>query len=253
MQAAAPYNIYSHDPVGFLTERICAINTTEEFELLLRTDYRTSIPFRMALCGLGEINSGLIYELINVDTPDNYLSVVVNHQSKGDVLNCPAMRIWSKRSKTVFLEQPHLIDPTNKRWVAALNRYSMKNIVIGGFADISGKHTSAFCFIGIPDCDRDSSLKLIDLTIGALHRALVNLYQKHHVLEKPANKLKITRRELEILHWLYQGLSNEGIASKGKISINTVRCHIKNIILKMRVSNRTQALAKGLREGLIRR
>jgi DNA-binding CsgD family transcriptional regulator len=253
MQASARYDIYSHDPVGFLTDRISAVNTSEEFELLLRTDYRISIPFRMALCGLGEIKSGLIYELINVDTPDDYLSVVINHQSNGDVLNCPAMREWSKKRETVFLEQPHLIDPTNKKWLAALDRNNIQNAVIGGFTDISGNHTSAFCFMGIPELGRDSSLRLIDLTIGALHRALVNLYQKNRALEEPIKKLKITRRELEILHWIYHGLSNEGIASKAKISINTVRCHVKNITLKLGVTNRTQALAKALREGLVRR
>ncbi len=243
---------YTHDPVGFLTDRIGSVNTAEELEALLRTDYRSVIPYRMALCGLGEVDGGLIYKLINVDTPNDYVSVVVRKQAKGTVLNCPEMREWLKKRETLFVAEPGLLDPANKEWVAALERHNIRDTVIGGISDISGKITSAFCFIGIPSQGRDSYLKLIDLTIAALHRALISSYKKSLDLENSTNDLRITRRETEILRWLYQGLGNEGIASKAEISVNTVRSHIRNIILKMGVSNRTQVLAKALREGLIR-
>jgi hypothetical protein len=210
MPATECSNIHIYDTVGFLTDRIRTANTNAELEVLLRTDYRASIPYRMALCGLGEIKGGVIYELINIDTPEDYLSVVVNYQSNGAVLDCPAMREWSKKRETVFLQQPHLVEPTNKKWVTALSRYNIENVVIGGFADIARNHTSAFCFIGIPKHGRDSYLKIIDLTIASLHRTLVNIYQKNRNLETSANKLKITARELELLHFLYHGLSNQG-------------------------------------------
>ena len=54
---------------------------------------------------------------------------------------------------------------------------------------------------------------------------------------------RLTSRELEILEILSQGHSNREIASKFEISTNTVKFHLKNLYEKVRVENRTQAVA----------
>lgn len=54
----------------------------------------------------------------------------------------------------------------------------------------------------------------------------------------------ISRREREILEALCQGDSNQNIAAKLCLSIETVRWHLKKIYEKLHVSSRTEAMAK---------
>jgi DNA-binding NarL/FixJ family response regulator len=49
-----------------------------------------------------------------------------------------------------------------------------------------------------------------------------------------------TRREQELIELVGRGLQNRAIASELNISVNTVRTHLRNIIRKYKLSNRTQ-------------
>ncbi|GCE09754.1 LuxR C-terminal-related transcriptional regulator [Dictyobacter aurantiacus] len=53
----------------------------------------------------------------------------------------------------------------------------------------------------------------------------------------------LSRRELDILHLLAEGLSNQAIAGRLIIGQNTVKTHLKNIYSKLDAHSRTQALA----------
>jgi DNA-binding NarL/FixJ family response regulator len=63
---------------------------------------------------------------------------------------------------------------------------------------------------------------------------------------------ELTAREFELLSLLGKGLSNKVIAQRMFISENTVKYHIRNILQKLGVQNRTEAVATALRNGLIR-
>ena len=64
-------------------------------------------------------------------------------------------------------------------------------------------------------------------------------------------KAELTRRELEVLKLLVEGYKDRQISDSLYISEHTVRSHIKNIYKKMRVSSRSQAVAKAIRGGII--
>ncbi|MBN2240236.1 MAG: response regulator transcription factor [Dehalococcoidales bacterium] len=68
--------------------------------------------------------------------------------------------------------------------------------------------------------------------------------------EKPVRGI-LSQRELEILRLASQGKSNKEIAQELFISIRTVKVHFNNIFNKMGVGCRTDAIVKGLKEGLI--
>ena len=61
----------------------------------------------------------------------------------------------------------------------------------------------------------------------------------------------LTRRELEILSQLSNGLSNFEISKNLNISENTVKKHISNIFIKINVKDRTQAIIYAYETGLI--
>ena len=61
----------------------------------------------------------------------------------------------------------------------------------------------------------------------------------------------MTPREIEILTLLAQGLANKQIALRIKISDKTVRNHISNIYVKVKVVDRSQAVLYAVRKGLV--
>lgn len=58
----------------------------------------------------------------------------------------------------------------------------------------------------------------------------------------------LTTREMEIVEFVKQGLSNKIIAYKLKLSENTVRNHIRNIMEKLSLKNRVQIATLALKE-----
>jgi len=62
----------------------------------------------------------------------------------------------------------------------------------------------------------------------------------------------LTRREIDVLQWCAEGATTWQIAEKLGISDNSVEWHTRNILDKMGVSNKTAAVARALRSGLIR-
>jgi DNA-binding NarL/FixJ family response regulator len=61
----------------------------------------------------------------------------------------------------------------------------------------------------------------------------------------------LTPREAEVLRLLAEGSSNREIAVRLNISEHTIKFHIRSILGKLGAASRTEAVARGLRSGLI--
>lgn len=61
----------------------------------------------------------------------------------------------------------------------------------------------------------------------------------------------LSGRQREILQMLANGMQTEAVATDLGLSTETVRTHTKRILAKLEASTRTQAVAIGLRHGLI--
>ncbi len=61
----------------------------------------------------------------------------------------------------------------------------------------------------------------------------------------------LSKRELEILQLLAEGLTNPEIATRLFLSLNTVKVHTRNIYGKLGVNNRTQAVAQARALGIL--
>jgi NarL family two-component system response regulator LiaR len=69
--------------------------------------------------------------------------------------------------------------------------------------------------------------------------------------EKKQEDLGITRRELEVLELMAQGMSNREIAGKLFVSENTVKTHSSRVFDKLGARRRTQAVQLGKEFGLL--
>jgi len=75
--------------------------------------------------------------------------------------------------------------------------------------------------------------------------------EKRNHLRKTNFDSDLSSRELDTLQLIARDLSNQQIADKLFISLNTVKTHLKNIYLKLEVDNRVKAVAKAKDLGMI--
>ena len=128
-------------------------------------------------------------------------------------------------------------------------------IVAVGISDCSSKKVACIEFGASAYTTQDSSLEHLIETIQAVHQgkavsspdisALVFerlAMLKTQLRPEPDDRLKrLTRRELEILDLINDGLSNKEIATRLTLELQTVKNYVHSILEKLRVSNRREA------------
>jgi LuxR family maltose regulon positive regulatory protein len=101
--------------------------------------------------------------------------------------------------------------------------------------------------------------KLLNLTSGARVRsqptrmsvAQSPQYPPPVPVESDLPVEALSEREMEVLRLIAQGYSNQQIAEALVISLNTTKTHVKNILARLRVENRTQAVARARELGIL--
>jgi len=104
-----------------------------------------------------------------------------------------------------------------------------------------------------PDVDRS------ELAAVAAHSLTSSVVQQapngeHNGSHRPAERspVELTRREMEVLIGMSHGRSNSQIGADLFLSEDTVKTHARRLFRKLGASDRAQAVAIGLRQGLIR-
>ena len=116
------------------------------------------------------------------------------------------------------------------------NAYCMKNILLDDLVNVIKTVMDGSLWI-------DSSIAGYILEI---------LQSKSNVDEsQKENCINLTTREKEILKLIANGLNNKDISEKLYLSLHTVKNHVRSIIHKLAVNDRTQAAIIALRENLI--
>jgi DNA-binding NarL/FixJ family response regulator len=101
---------------------------------------------------------------------------------------------------------------------------------------------------------------LFDLLSGvargepAMTRAMAGKFLKsvaNRMADEGKGEQALSERELLVLRLVASGAGNQEIAEKLSISVNTVKTHLKNILEKLQLENRTQAATYALTHGLV--
>jgi DNA-binding CsgD family transcriptional regulator len=111
---------------------------------------------------------------------------------------------------------------------------------------------------------RDFSLEFYLGAVAVLFTAVgvwagMKLTRKKVIVAGPDSKLNaqelqrlgISKREYEVLELMAQGLSNQEIADKLFVSLNTVKTHSSNLFVKLDARRRTQAIHRAKEIGLL--
>jgi DNA-binding NarL/FixJ family response regulator len=132
---------------------------------------------------------------------------------------------------------------------ASDNRAQFARAVEAGAAGVMHKSAGIDEIIGAVRRLRDGEVLLSpQQTIELLRLAGQN---REHAREARAALARLTRRESEVLQALADGLNDKDIAQRLHVTTETVRTHMVNILGKLGVASRLQALVFALRHGAV--
>ena len=101
-----------------------------------------------------------------------------------------------------------------------------------------------------------------------LHRAIRLVYEGKSILSPEvtgrilqaigsgkgiSSEVELSKREMEVLECLSEGMTSAQVASQLFISENTVKTHVRHILEKLEASNRAEAVSRAIQLGLIRK
>lgn len=94
-------------------------------------------------------------------------------------------------------------------------------------------------------CGKDiSQIRQIDFSKKVIE-------QKEPIKQISIPIIPLSERELEVLKLIVDGKSNQEIAAKLFVTLATVKTHVRSILNKLSVDDRTQAAVKAMREGIV--
>lgn len=122
---------------------------------------------------------------------------------------------------------------------AGADAYCKKDIKIGRLVQIMEMVNEGAIWI-------DPAIAKVVMTILTEGAGVPDIVKREEKASRTPYNTDLTAREAEVLALIVRGMSNKEIANALELSINTVKTHVKSIIQKMAVEDRTQAAIKCL-------
>lgn len=133
-----------------------------------------------------------------------------------------------------------------RQLLADIKRCNFGHVVAHGAKEVQGVFGSFFLFAGLPHPPGARDAYLLELLMPHLHMALHRMLAGESGGKPEADSVVtlLSRREIQVLHWIKNGKTNLEIGQILGIRPPTVKNHVQNIMRKLNVNNRAQAVGK---------
>ena len=134
-----------------------------------------------------------------------------------------------------------------------LKRFSIDHAMAHGTREFSGDSSGFFVFLNMPQAPGRRHVYFAQMLLPYLHTTL------HRMLTHEKNppdlpvrfNTRLSSREAQVISLVRDGMTNQQIGERLELSPLTIKNHIQNILRKLGVSNRAQAVAKAVKARLI--
>jgi DNA-binding NarL/FixJ family response regulator len=187
------------------------------------------------------------------------ISAIVDHQHDLDVVGqaanaAEAIALFESLAPDVTLVDLGLPDISGIELIAILRaksaaaRFIVLTANAGGSEIAQAMHAGAhaYLFKNVPSEELLTAIRAV-FGGGQYMSAAVG-----RVSDEIAGRPDLTARELEVLKWIVRGHSNAQIAAEMGVVEETIKSHVKNIFVKLRVTSRSKAAALAQKLGLVR-
>ncbi len=220
-----------------ILDRCKSMVDIDDLKSLFKKELRELFKCRMASCITCDTVSWSLKNYFTINAPSRRMQLIVDGKNR---IVCPTMRCWVEHQRPIIINVPknsrnNALDPGK-----AIAQPRVENSITHG--DIEEGVITYVSFSCNPDNWRDEHFYLLSYLTPYLCMAIKRVFSE----SKECSVKKITSRETDIILLMRTGKSNLEIGELLHISHWTVKNHVQNILKKMNVSNRTQAVARSL-------
>ncbi|KAB2921907.1 MAG: helix-turn-helix transcriptional regulator [Dechloromonas sp.] len=134
-----------------------------------------------------------------------------------------------------------------------LARLGLGHALAHGTREFFGDCSGFFIFLRMPEMPGRRHSYFVDMLMPYLHTVLHRMLAEEKLSQECAPRvvLRLSARESQVIALVRDGKTNQQIAQVLELSPLTVKNHVQNILRKLEVANRTQAVAKAVKARLI--
>lgn len=207
------------------------------------------IPHEVLICSLRGSDGGLsLIESFStsVADPEPFDRLYGQEAGFGERL----VREWEEKLYQPVVRETSALVVADGALAREFARVDASRIMAHGTYDTSGRMASFFVFAGAAIDDNPRRARLVEILVPFLHAAWVRTKVSLSgeagttVDAHAAARDLLTEREREVLKWVYLGKSNIEIGLILGISPLTVKNHVQEILRRLNVQNRAQAVGK---------
>lgn len=235
----------------FVVESSLQVRKSHQFFLWVQGQLQSLFPHEILFCVHGDLQRRdyTVARFTGAPFPDEQFARI-RHPEHG--LVAKVIQAWKKNweEPCCFSQGGQVgLHPQVELLMA---EHGLPNLACHGTRSVSGGANSCFIFARLPHAPGPRQCYLLELLLPHLHAAYVRtIIDERRELRLPAAPCALTAREIEILRWVSEGKSNHQIGDTLRISPLTVKNHIQNILKKLEVQNRAQAVSRAIAARLI--
>lgn len=248
---AATLNTRELEHYLFVVESSLQVRKSHQFFLWAQGQLQSLLPHEILFCAHGDLQRRdySVARFTGAPFPDEQFARI-RHPEHGLVAR--VIQAWKKNweEPCCFSQNGHLgLHPQVELLMA---EHGLSNLACHGTRSVNGGSNSCFIFARMPRAPGPRQCYLLELLLPHLHAAYVRtIIDERRELRLPPAPCALTAREIEILRWVSEGKSNHQIGDTLRISPLTVKNHIQNILKKLEVQNRAQAVTRAIAARLI--
>jgi transcriptional regulator EpsA len=235
-----------------IIERAAEVLNADEFMHMIENDLARLLPHEIFACGFGGVSpkGSYVHKVLQRNSPNEYYLELLQPDGR---IDSPLMTRWRNTQQPVMFQSGRDDHEYPAEWVRIFNKYDLRNTVAHGMLDMQGALTSYFIFTRNEGEVGLKHLYLLKLLTPHLHMALVRILATLQDFGDYAGAIHslISVRQRQIIHWLHEGKTNWEIARILGMTEKNVKYHIEQILVKLDVRNRTQAVACAVGLGLL--
>jgi DNA-binding NarL/FixJ family response regulator len=231
---------------GWLTEQVSILIVDDH--PLFRDGLNSALSLEDDLCVIGQCEDGdSALVMVKAHQPDVVLLDVNLPSKNGQPLNglqvARSIKAESPITAIVVLTAYHDSEQVLHAMRGGASAYCAKDITPTSLIDTIRAAAAGYYVVGTEKMDWQSLQRWINSSMETL---------SPHMIDPDEHYIPLSPREMEILQFVTNGMSNKEIAIKLRISQQTVKNHMTSILKKLNVQDRTQAAVTALRRGWVR-
>jgi transcriptional regulator EpsA len=240
-------NPHDLEHLALTIEAAMQVRTRAQFFLWAQGALQGFLPHATLLCAHGDVGR----MQLRFETFSRLVLEARTDAALSDPANGLAHRMvddWIRQGGTpCCFSQEGKVQTGRRQLLSDLSKHGLDHIIAHGVRDIQGDYGSFFAFVGLGHVPDARDAYLLELLLPHLHLALFRMLGneglRNSTREQPMTLL--SKREIQVLHWIKNGKTNPEIGQILGISPRTAKNHVQKIMRKLKVTNRAQAVGKG--------